>query len=230
MRALFYNLIPPACLLCRQPCAGTFNLCQGCLKELPFIDHKICQACSTALPAPGICGQCLSKPPPWTHVNAVLHYRFPVPHLIQRFKYHQDTVAGQLLAELFATRAANFTQPDVLLAVPLSYGKLRKRGFNQATELTRFISQQLKIPVLQNGVYRRQINELIQSTLKSRRARENNVKGVFHVKQHCLYQIMSKHIVILDDVMTSGATVAELSRMLLERGAKQVDIWVLARA
>jgi ComF family protein len=230
MRALFYNLIPPACLLCRQPSTGTFNLCQGCLKELPFIDQNICQTCSTALPAPGICGKCLSKPPPWTHVNAILHYRFPVPHLIQKFKYHHDTVAGQLLAELFAIRAAKFIQPDVLLAVPLSFGKLRKRGFNQATELTRFISQQLKVPVLRNGVYRQQNNELIQSTLKSRRARENNVNGVFHVKQHYPDQIMSKHIVIIDDVMTSGATVSELSRMLLKRGAKQVDIWVLARA
>ncbi len=230
MRSLFNSLIPAACLLCRQPCTGTFNLCQGCLKELPFIDHKICQICSTPLPAPGVCGKCLSNPPPWTHVNAVLHYNFPIPHLIQRFKYHHDTVAGQLLAELFAIQAAHFAQPNVLLAVPLSCGKLRKRGFNQATELTRFVSQHLEVPVLNNGVYRRQSNELIQSTLKSRKARENNVKGVFHVKQHCLNQIMSKHIVIIDDVMTSGATVTELSKMLLKCGAKQVGIWVLARA
>ncbi len=230
MRALLYSLIPPACLLCHLPCGEDINLCSGCLAEIPFITDSLCERCSAVLTAPGVCGECLVRPPPWLRTCAVMRYSFPVPHLIHRFKYQHDMVTGQLLAGLFTRQALQFTQPDVLLAVPLSSGKLRQRGFNQATELALRLSKELALPLLSRGVERRQQNEQVQSRLHTRSARKENVYGVFHVKQRCLGMIESRHIAIVDDVMTTGATAAALSRVLLKNGARQVDIWVLARA
>jgi len=230
MRALLSSLIPPACLLCHLPCGREINLCNGCLAEIPFVNKHICARCSTVLTAPGICGECLVTPPPWLQTWAVMRYRFPVPHLIHRFKFQHDTVTGQLLAELFARQARQFPRPDILLAVPLSSGKLRQRGFNQATELALRLSKKLALPLLARGVERRQQNEQIQSMLHTRLARKENVRGVFHVKQRYLDRIESRYIAIVDDVMTTGATAAALSKVLLKNGARQVDIWILARA
>ncbi len=200
------------------------------MAEIPFSCDRTCIRCSAVLPAPGTCGECLITPPPWTKTCAVMRYGFPVPYLIHRFKYKHDLVTGQLLGKLFADRAAHFPRPDTLLAVPLSSRKQRQRGFNQAAELTRCLAGKLALPVLARAVIRRQPVEMIQSTLHSRAARIKNVSGVFHVKQSGLKQIKSKTIAIVDDVMTSGATATALSRVLLENGAAQVYVWVLARA
>ena len=159
-----------------------------------------------------------------------MRYSFPVPHLIHRFKYQHDTVTGQLLARLFSRQAILFPRPDILLAVPLSARKLRRRGFNQATELALRLSKKLALPLLTHCIERQQQNEQGQSTLHTRSARKENVRGVFHVKQRYLDKIESRRIAIIDDVMTSGATATALSRELLENGARQVDVWVLARA
>ena len=159
-----------------------------------------------------------------------MRYSFPVPHLIHRFKFQHDLVTGHLLACMFARQALQFFRPDALLAVPLSSGKLRRRGFNQALELARRVSRNLNLPLLRHCVERHQRHERTQSTLHSRVARTQNVREVFHVKHQHLDEIQNKHIAIIDDVMTSGATAAALSRVLLENGARQVDIWILARA
>jgi len=230
MRALLYNLIPPTCLLCGLTGSRHSSICAGCLAELPFVSVNSCSLCCASLPAPGICGECLNRPPPWTRTSAVLRYSFPVPHLIHRFKFQHDITTGQLLASLFARQALQFPRPDTLLAVPLSAGKLRRRGFNQATELARTLSRALDIPSLTRAIERHQRHELVQSTLHTRAERKKNVRGVFHVKHRYVGQIQSRHIAIIDDVMTSGATAEALSRVLLKNGARQVDIWILARA
>jgi len=147
-----------------------------------------------------------------------------VDHLIQDLKFHARLGLardlGRRLAQAVQARGAPL--PDVVLAVPLHPSRLRERGFNQALELARHCAHDLDVP-LRRGLCRRLRATAVQSTL-DRRRRHGNLRGAFASAG------VPRHVALVDDVMTTGSTVAEVTRALLAGGAEQVQVWVVARA
>lgn len=203
------------------------DLCSACRTELPWIESA-CPRCALPLAdaRAELCGACIHRPPPFVAAAAPLHYRSPVDHLILGVKFGARLQFARLLGELFAHWAAerDLPLPDALVPVPLHPRRQRERGFNQALELARPLGRQLGIPVLPAAC--RRIRATDRQTRLDARTRRANVRGAFAVEAG----LRAGHVAIVDDVMTTGSTVAALARALLQAGVRQVDVWCIARA
>ena len=209
------------CLLCAAP-SGVQMLCRDCHASLPHITHA-CPRCA-APSANQVCGECLKHPPAFDHTRAALEYAFPTDKLIQALKYGGQLALAKLLGELLAEATTDQSRPDTILPMPLHPARLKTRGFNQALEIAKVISKKLDIP-LAPGMVDRVVNTTPQASLPMD-ARHKNIKGAFA----CGGDLQGQRIVVVDDVMTSGATLNELAKILKRAGAAQVDVWVVARA
>lgn len=239
---LTYPRLPCPCLLCDSslPPHSPNLLCSDCAAALPHLQKPLCACCSlplaTGAQAPGIttvyCGQCLAAPPSFSHSLIPFRYDFPLDALIHKFKYQQQLSAGKSLAQLllhFVQQQLHQTpllRPDMLVPVPLHWRRQWQRGFNQAELLAQPLSKALGIP-LRNSCQRRLHNHSQQGL--SRRQRLRNLRQAFAINPAGLADIQGKHLALVDDVVTTGATARCLSAMLRRAGAAQVDIWALAR-
>ncbi|MGH8050565.1 MAG: ComF family protein [Arenimonas sp.] len=223
VKALLWSLLPPHCLLCDQPGMGGMDLCQACWLSLPG-NLLACQRCALPLAvAAQACADCIKAEPPFLRSVAPMQYQVPLTTLVPRLKFHQDLAAGRLLAELFCRHTTACDTPDVLVPVPLHSARLRKRGFDQALELAKMIARHKAIPLRTDLLFRTR-NTAAQSYLDASH-RHNNLKNAFVVKGRSI----PAHIALIDDVMTTGTTVRECTKVLLKAGVKRVDIWVIAR-
>lgn len=220
------HLLPMRCLLCSSPAGPSLSLCEGCFNDLPANSPAACIQCARPLLQPKVCGRCLRHPPAFTETIAAMRYQGCSETLIHRFKFAGDQAAGKILATILAEHAQRATRPDDLLPIPLSRQRLRIRGFDQSWQLTRRIAKLLDLSTNLTSV-RRCSNHVPQSSLNSWAARKRNVHGVFHVEPSA---VLNKHIALVDDVMTSGATANTLAIELKRAGAKRVDVWVACRA
>jgi ComF family protein len=196
----------------------------GCERDLPWNDGA-CPLC--ALPATragGACGGCLRRPPRWDSAFALLRYEYPADGLIKVFKYGQRLAVGRVLGELMAERLAGRPLPALILPVPLHPSRERERGFNQAMELARPLAAELGIG-LDAGLCRRVRATPPQSTL-DRRNRARNLRGAFVLRR----TLNADEVAIVDDVVTTGATAAELTATLRRGGARRIEVWSAARA
>ncbi|MGE5624882.1 MAG: double zinc ribbon domain-containing protein [Bacillota bacterium] len=221
-------LYPPHCMLCGGKGARGFDLCADCFRELPWNRHP-CPRCAAPLPPDAdtpLCGNCIKSPPSWDEAKSPLTYAYPLDKLVQRFKFDGDLATGWQLGELLADylAAAGGGKPDLILSVPLHAARLKERGFNQAVELARPLHERLKIPVRLDVCERVRATE-IQSKLDAVE-RKKNLKDAFAVRK----SVDGKHVVVLDDVVTTGTTMEVLTRELKDRGAVRVDVWSVARA
>ncbi|HEU0153449.1 MAG TPA: ComF family protein [Arenimonas sp.] len=222
-------LLPPRCLVCTAPGADDRDLCGACRDALPW-SGPACPRC--ALPTPAGrgrgCGRCLARAPPLDATLAVLAYRFPVDRLLLRFKFHGDLAAGRLLAQLMASalpaRLAGAPPPAAVVPVPLHPGRLRQRGYDQARELARPVAAALGLPLHADALHRVRATEA--QTRLDAAGRRGNVRRAFACRRGAL----PAHVVLLDDVMTTGATLGECARALRRAGVRRVDAWVVARA
>lgn len=222
------RLYPPYCLLCSRPSHGASELCADCVRDLPWNRHA-CPRCALPMPVESgaaFCGQCLKSPPPWDNAASPLIYNWPLDQLLQRFKFHADLATGQILGELLAEFLAAMpgAKPDVIVPVPLHGARLRERGFNQALELARPVSRRLHLHLDSHTCVRRK-NTAVQSKLDAHE-RHRNLRDAFAMRT----SMAGAHVVILDDVITTGATMAALSEALREAGAERITVWSLARA
>lgn len=220
-------LVPPVCALCGAAGASGLDLCSDCRSTLPRLGPA-CGHCgrSTAVPV-AHCGRCLAVPPRFDSVIAPLGYEYPADRAIQAFKFRHDLSLGRSLAMLLAeaVRQRGEPLPALLLPVPLHRSRLRERGYNQSLELARHLGRALGVPV-DAGRLRRTRATAAQSGL-DRRARRQNVRAAFALEGHAA---LPGHVAIVDDVLTTGATVSELARLLKDAGVAHVAVWVLARA
>ncbi len=178
--------------------------------------------CAQWTAAGDVCGQCLSEPPAFDRVEAVFDYAFPVNRLTQALKYrHRLAIAGYFAAAI-ADRGLS-SDADVIVPMPLHKARLRQRGFNQAVELARPLGRALKRPLALHGVIRHKA-ALPQEGL-SRTERRRNVRGVFS----CCDSFEEKSVLVIDDVITTGATLDALAAELKRHGARRVEALVLAR-
>lgn len=223
-----FSLYPPLCLLCGSSSSTNRDICGACLDDLP---HNIncCSVCALPLPrqSPGkmVCGKCLKLTPSFDSCHSAFAYSYPISGLISDFKFAGKLHHGRLLANLLISHieASSLDMPDLIIPVPLHRSRLRARGFNQALELAQPIGRHFNVPVDINSCKRTCATEA-QTSLDKKRRRKN-IRGAFKL----MHKIKSGHVVILDDVVTTGGTVMELARILKRGGVTRVDVWALAR-
>jgi ComF family protein len=222
------SLLPRHCVLCGLASGGA-NLCPYCASDLPRIRHG-CDLCGLPTGTGGdcICGACLSRPPPWDRAKAALLYEFPADQFIVRFKFSRDLACGQVLGtELSRTlQRAALDPPDRIVPVPLGRGRQLRRGFNQAEWLARQVGRDLAIPCATDLLLRRR-GTAPQSGLDAQ-DRRRNLRGAFQVSAAGSRRPLPRHIALLDDVMTTGATLAECTKVLKRAGVRRISIWVAA--
>lgn len=216
---------PATCLLCGERLDSEQMLCSGCHAELPH-NHHCCCRCALPLSSSeeGVCGACLKKPPVVDRVMAPFLYKPPLDHLLLGLKFNQQLLNGRLLAHLLmdALQKQAYERPGLILPVPLHHVRIGERGYNQAREVARPISQFLKVPLASGEVIRHR-STAAQSSLK-KGERRKNVRGAFEVRAS-----VPPHVAIVDDVVTTGSTVNELARVLKQAGAERVEVWACAR-
>ena len=235
---LAWTLWPACCLACHGPGDDGRELCRDCAATLPW-NHSACATCAIPLPAVAasaasrtppaqVCGACLRRAPPLAEARAACVYAAPLDRLLPRLKFHQDLAAGRLLAHLmtdaFAPTAAAWTGPVALLPLPLHRARLRQRGYDQALELARPLARALALPLL-SGALRRARDTPPQSRLDAAQ-RRRNLKDAFAVRPGVA---LPPHVVLVDDVMTTGATLHAAAIALRRAGVARVDGWVCAR-
>ena len=217
-------LWPPHCLACGEGGAGGRDICAACALALPW-NRVACPSCALPLPMPApACGACLKRPPPLEHLHAACLYAAPLDRLLPRFKFHGDLAAGWLLAQWMADAFGGLPRPDAIVPLPLHPARLRSRGYDQALELARPLARHLRVPLVARGLARRR-QTAPQSEL-SALARRRNVRGAFAVPAGV---VLPAHVVLVDDVMTTGATLHAAARALRVAGVRRVDAWVCAR-
>jgi len=240
------GLLPQPCLLCGDTSHDRRDLalCKACLHDLPLLGET-CLCCANPLerrferlegfidssPLLQIrhCGQCLKNKPYFDHSLVFFPYIAPFNYFIHAIKFRGKLAITRLLGELMAQQISHTLSgfddlPDGLLPVPLHSTRQRERGYNQALELARPISEQLQIPIFNNLAQR--IKATPPQSSLSLRQRKQNLQSAF-VIQH---SVDSQHIAIIDDVMTSGSTVNALAKKLKRSGARRVSVWCLCRA
>ncbi len=215
-------LLPQDCFLCAAP-AGDCLLCPACAASLRRLTAERCPIC--ALPAPGsnTCGACLKQAPHFDATQAVFHYEFPLDRLIQSLKYVHRLASADFLGQALAQLPIPF-RPDLILPVPLAPPRLAGRGFNQALELARPLVRLLGVPLETSRIHRRR-DTAPQASLPWKE-RKRNIRHAFE----CELDLTGKTVLVVDDVMTTGATLDELARTLKAHGAVRVENFVLARA
>lgn len=220
-----------SCLVCDEATETAHSVCNVCETELPWLmDH--CEVCALPLPMAGlICGQCQKQPPAFKQVVAPWTYNFPIDSLISRFKHQARWPLGHLLAHLLGQylqhryENAELERPDCLLPVPMARKRLRERGYNQASMLARWLSKDLQIPV-DEGVLLRPHETVAQQDLNAKTRKRNLLKAFALAASD---RVQGRHLALVDDVLTTGATANSLAHMLMQAGARQVDVYCLAR-
>ena len=218
------SIFPSYCPVCLTA-VGTTGLCRNCLSSLVPVAPgcRICLA-PIAQHEDSICVRC-SAGVPFDRVYALTRYRPPLSDVICRLKYRGDINLAKILGTLLTDhlKKHNPTLPELLTTVPLHKSRIQQRGFNQAVEIARTVSAQLRIKADYRCIEKSKVTPL-QTTLNSHQ-RRHNLKRAFRL-HHPLY---AKSVAVLDDVMTTGATVSEIASLLKTNGVSRVEVWVLAR-
>jgi len=219
--ALVDFLLPQPCFLCGANSAGG-PLCKACAVLLPEPGPYRCRRC--ALPTFGTltCGRCISRPPAFDASVSAFEYRFPVSDMIRRLKYHGDIYLAKQLGRMLVD-VASVGSVDVIVPMPLHRRRLGERGFNQALELARPLARASGLPMLVDAVVRER-DTSPQAGL-SPAVRKRNLRGAFG----CTRSFAGLSVLVVDDVMTTGATAEEFARTLRSAGARRVENLILAR-
>ena len=221
-RKILNALLPGSCLLCGADSQGNL-LCPPCADDLPALSTTCCPICADQTTHGERCGACLREAPHFERTIALYRYDFPADRIIHALKYgHQLAVAAwgaRMLAEQIGTEPYDWVIP-----LPLHPERLRERGFNQSAEIAREFGNWAKIPVDRSNVLRTRATPP-QAELPHK-ARHKNVRGAFE----CRADFSGQRLLLIDDVMTTGATANECARVLKLHGAAEVAVAVIARA
>lgn len=209
------------CLLCAAKDARS-AFCASCRADLPWLTQSRCPVCALPTLDSQVCGECLKKPPAFDRTLAVFSYGFPMDSLIHALKYDRRLeIAAALGAEL-SSAVSSAALADALIPVPLSRSRLLERGFNQSAEIAKVIRKRWGVRLADSGERTRETPPQARLPWKER---AKNIRGVFA----CEDNFSGRHIALVDDVMTTGATLNELARVVKKAGAKEVSCWVVAR-
>ena len=219
-QAAIRALLPRDCLLCGAASKDAV-LCPACTDHLPQLTIERCPVCSQPTPQAQVCGACLSQAPHFDATHAVWPYGFPLDRLIQSLKYSRRLASADFFGAALA--ALPVVGVDVILPVPLSAQRLAQRGFNQSVEIARPLARRLGIRLELKNIQRYR-DTTPQASLPWKE-RAKNIRHAFE----CNIDLRGKTVLVVDDVMTTGATLNELARTLKAHGATRVENCVLAR-
>ena len=221
IRTKFRQALPAQpCLLC-----GSFShngaWCEACDSTLPYLIVPHCPICALPTLNGEVCGRCLKHAPQFNRTLAVFAYAFPLDKLVQALKFGERL----MLVDGFANRLAQRVEirPDCIVAMPLHSSRLRERGFNQSQELARHVANNLNISLLPHACQR--VRDTPPQLALKWKERDKNMRNAFI----CTQDVSGKHVAVIDDVMTSGASLNEVSAALRQAGAREVSAWVIAR-
>lgn len=222
-------VLPAQCLACSEPVPADGQLCAACFVMVDFITDPVCGQCGLPLaePAP-LCTACDWAPPTFRAARAAVRYNEAAKRLILPFKYADRPEAARGLARLLLRPgAALLTAADLLVPVPLHKTRLAARGYNQAGQLARALARLTGRPVAIDALIRlratRALSELDQHE------RETAMNGAIAVRPGRQSLVAGRTVLLIDDVLTSGATASACAMALLEAGAAAVDVLAIAR-
>ena len=228
-------IFPSRCSFCRIALGRKGQaICGDCLSRIPYLQSPLCSCCgrefSDSSGGDHLCGSCLRQPPVYGRARAVVRYEAPVSHLLHRLKYAADTQALPVLAavvEPFVFAALHDFQPesDRVVPVPLFPARLKKRGLNQSLLLARILFPKAVEALLVDALIRTR-DTPPQTTLDAE-ARRKNLRAAFAVRYP--ETVCGRRIFLVDDVLTTGTTVAECSKALLAAGAVEICVVTVAR-
>jgi ComF family protein len=206
-----------ACFLCRG--GARELLCEACRGELPRLTGELCPRCALPSPRAALCGRCLAEPPDYDGTIALFAYDFPADALVHALKFRGQLALAPFLGKLLS-HALTDPRVDCVIPVPLSSQRLRERGYNQAVEIARHI---LPGKMALDLCIRPQ--HCVPQMQLPWADRQRNVRGAFR----CSRSLLGASVAVVDDVMTTGATLDEIARTLKRAGAARVVNWVVAR-
>ncbi len=217
--------LPPHCIRCQGACDRALDLCQACEKELPWL-QVACPRCALEIPLQAQqCGQCITSPPAFTQTCSCFIYESPLTNYIHQLKFQHRLLYAHIMGTLLSQQLIRHYNkfPQAILPIPLHIKRLNQRGYNQALEIAKPIAKALNLPILHKHSQRTRHTNAQAQTEASKRA--GNIQGAFRLTQSIPYS----YVAIVDDVMTTGNTAHEFSKLLLANGVEQVDVWCVAR-
>ncbi len=229
---LLSHLFPSRCILCSNTVENSsenrVEICAGCYKKLPH-NQECCVRC--ALPLADVrakeilCGRCIQKSPKYDYAHSLFRYEEEIIRLVHQLKFSAKISFARSIGELLLDLADKLDEkPDCILPVPLHSSRIRQRGFNQSIEISRVLAKAMNLPI-EYSVIKRHRSTVAQTGLNAKQ-RQKNIRGAFSV----IEKINHQHILIIDDVMTTGATVNELASLLKKNGVYRVGVLCIARA
>jgi ComF family protein len=224
--------LPPLCPSCREPLGDGAGLCASCWSKLALIEPPYCARLGipfTYDPGPGLLSmEAIANPPAYDRARAAVRYDDVARALVHGFKYGDRLDLAPTMGRWMARAGRELlADADALIPVPLHWRRLWARRFNQAAALAKVISESCKAPVLHGALCR--MRPTIQQVGLSKPQRAANVQGAFGVPPERKADVTGKRLVLIDDVLTSGATLDTCTRALLRAGAAHVDVLVFAR-
>jgi ComF family protein len=223
--------LPTLCIACREPVAGV-GVCAGCWAKLSFIAQPYCPRLGIPFvydPGPGLLSmEAIADPPAYQRARAAVRYDDVARTLVHALKYHDRTDLAPAMGRWMARAGEELLgEADVLVPVPLHWRRGWSRRYNQSGALACVIERQCGVPVARDVL--RRIRPTQQQVGLSRSQRASNVQGAFKVSPEKAHAIQGRRVVLVDDVLTSGATTDACARALLRARAAQVDVLVFAR-
>lgn len=229
LRAVVDAMLPARCLLCGEETA-TEGLCPACWRGVRFIGPPVCERCGLpfefAIEATAVCGACLARPPAWSRSRSALVYDDVGRSMILAFKHADATHSAPVFARWSARAGADLlADADLLVPVPIHRRRLFARRYNQSAVLAIAIERVTGVRAAPTALARDRATPP-QGGL-GREERRLNVKGAIRVRRP--ERVAGKRVIVIDDVLTTGATIAECARVLLSAGATRVDALTIAR-
>jgi ComF family protein len=224
--------LPPLCPTCREPVADPGAVCSQCWSKLSFISRPYCERLGIPFaydPGPGVLSmEAIADPPSYNRARAAVRYDETARTMVQAFKYGDRLDLAPAMARWMATAGRELLgEADALIPVPLHWRRLWSRRFNQAATLAQTVSRISGVPVAHDLLKRRRATRQQVGLTQAERAR--NVQGAFRVAREARGEVRGKRLLLVDDVLTSGATLDTCARILLRAGAANVDVLVFAR-
>lgn len=222
-------LFPPDCPVCGKPVKSIGTLCTECFTEIDWINGTRCETCGYPFPDYGgrveKCPACIIKGGKIKQMRSACVYDEASRKIVLPFKHTGKLRFGITMAGAMANVMSELDKPDLIIPVPLAYWRQVRRGYNQALVLAKLLGKHSDIPIAGGLISRKYRQNQGHKSLKERKA---NISGVFRVKRPDA--VKGKSILIIDDVITTGATLNELAKVLLKAGAKQISAVCFARA
>lgn len=233
VQTAIHTLFPPSCLGCRDLVTSDYGLCATCWRDLPLIAGPVCNACGVPVLAEddddtALCEDCTETPRPWSRGRAAMRYSGLAKRLVTGLKHYDRYDFAPAAAQWMARSAWPVIRADTVIApVPLHWSRLVQRRYNQAAMLAHALGQRVVQPAILDLLIRKERTEhLAQLSTEERQARLSDVIAPNPKRQA---RLSGAHILLVDDVMVSGATLTACTNACLTAGAARVDVLVLAR-